>query len=652
MAARPRRAAVPAPAAGGRPEAGLGRPRRWPWTGRPAASRARSSTRPTAPASSAAAGRRPTRRPSTPARRCRARPARCSTRSSACAGGSGWRRAGRPASPSRPRWPTSREEALALADQYHEAHAAAAGLRAGLGPQPGRAAATCGWSSEDAHLFQRLAAHVIFAGPDLRAARPRSPPTVRARRACGGTASPATGRSSWSAIARGGRAAAGPAAPRRARVPGGCKGLEVDLVLLNEAADELPRGAPRAAPGLGPRRRHGRPGRQAGRRLRAQGGADGRRRTRRCSRRPPASSSLGDRGPLAGQLDRIERTPALPAAPGPGATARRPGRHRPRNCPPDLLFANGLGGFTPGRPRVLHPRAMPRPPRRPAQRLIPATGRAPAAPAARALDQRRRQPRVRLPGLRGRVGLHLGRQQPDEPPDALEQRPGRRPARRGRLPARRGDRRGLDARRRCPSPTAAPTLVRHGQGYTVFEQEQPRPRPRADPVRPARRPGQGGPAEGRATRATGAGGSRRRSTPSGCWATTRDARRHARRHRARRRDRRPAGPERLPAGLRRAGGVRRRRPAAADVHGRPRRVPRPQRLGRRPPPPSGGSSCPAASGPASTPAPPSRSKFDLEPGRGRGDRLPPRRGRRPRGGPRPACGATASRAGPPRRSTR
>ena len=91
-----------------------------------------------------------------------------------------------------------------------------------------------------------------------------------------------------------------------------------------------------------------------------------------------------------------------------------------------------------------------------------------------------RQPVLRLPRHRARRRLHLGRQQPDQPPDALEQRPGLRPARRGRLPARRGDRRDLVADARCRSGSGEPTLVRHGQGYTVFERNIARPGARAD----------------------------------------------------------------------------------------------------------------------------------------------------------------------------
>ena len=84
-----------------------------------------------------------------------------------------------------------------------------------------------------------------------------------------------------------------------------------------------------------------------------------------------------------------------------------------------LLFDNGLGGFT-ADGRVRHHFASRR-------------------ATAGAVEQCARQPRLRLPGHRGRR-LHLGGQQPDESAHALEQRSRERPAQRGRLPPRRGDR--------------------------------------------------------------------------------------------------------------------------------------------------------------------------------------------------------------------
>ena len=119
---------------------------------------------------------------------------RCSTRSSACAGGPAraGRVGGRRVHHRRRRRP---EEALALADQFSSREAVArafelaarepTGTAAELGLRRGR------------RLFQRLASHSPLRGPVLAVAPASSRRTGRASRACGRTASPATGRSSW-----------------------------------------------------------------------------------------------------------------------------------------------------------------------------------------------------------------------------------------------------------------------------------------------------------------------------------------------------------------------------------------------------------------------------------------------------------------------
>ena len=149
--------------------------------------------------------------------------------------------------------------------------------------------------------------------------------------------------------------------------------------------------------------------------------------------------------------------PAAAAGPGAAAAARprrraAAARRRCRRRGFRLEFFNGLGRLRRGRRRIRHA------PRR-------------AAVDARALDQRHRQPVVRLPRLRVRLRLHLGRQQPREPADALVQRPGERSAGRGGLPPRRGDRRGLGADGAARSAATGPYVVRHGQGYSRFEHE-------------------------------------------------------------------------------------------------------------------------------------------------------------------------------------
>ena len=91
----------------------------------------------------------------------------------------------------------SRDEALALADQYREAAAASrafelAWAHSQVEHRHGER------TGENAHLFQRLASHILFAGsrPAGRplGARPQPPGPGRP---AGGSASRATGRSSW-----------------------------------------------------------------------------------------------------------------------------------------------------------------------------------------------------------------------------------------------------------------------------------------------------------------------------------------------------------------------------------------------------------------------------------------------------------------------
>ena len=439
--------------------------------------RAGPSTRPTGPASSAAAGRPPTRRRWTRARRCRARPGRCSTRSSACAGGSGWRRARRPSSPSRPPWPTSREEALALADQYHDA----ARRRPGPSSWPGP---TAGSSCRHLRLVARGRPPVPAAGRRTSSSparpcgprRPCSPPTARASRACGGTASPATCRSSWSASAeadelplarqllaahaywraQGARGRPGPPERAAGELPrGAARSSSQELVRASDGRDlvDQPGGVfvrkaaqmadedQVAAPGGGPRRPRRRP-RPAGRPGRphraaaAAAAAPGRRRDR------PATGPTTARG--AG------RRPAL--------------RQRPRR-------------LHPGRPRVLHPRAASPPDVGATAHARPRPGR-----SCRRRPGSTSSPTPRFGFLVSEAGAGYtwaGNSQANRltpwSNDPVTDPP-------GEVVYLRDEETGEVW---SPTPAARPgggarRVVRHGQGYTAFEQEQPRPRPRAD----------------------------------------------------------------------------------------------------------------------------------------------------------------------------
>jgi cyclic beta-1,2-glucan synthetase len=123
-----------------------------------------------------------------------------------------------------------------------------------------------------------------------------------------------------------------------------------------------------------------------------------------------------------------ERLPSFVAMPG------SPPGEEPT---PPLAFDNGFGGFTAdGREYVIH--------------LEP--GEPTPAPWINVVAN------PEFGFLVSESGAAApGRQQRREPPDALAQRPGRRPPRRGALPARRGDRRGLVADARCRRAAEART---------------------------------------------------------------------------------------------------------------------------------------------------------------------------------------------------
>ena len=172
-------------------------------------------------------------------------------------------------------------------------------------------------------------------------------------------------------------------------------------------------------------------------------------------------------------------------------------------------------------------------------------------------------------------------------------------------------------RRRCPSRPTPPTLVRHGQGYTVFERQSHGLTHELPAVRAPRRPGQADPAEGHATRPTGRGGSRRRSIAEWVLGTLRDQ-----------------APMQVVTEVDPESGALLARNAFspdfaaqvafADVSLRPRTVTADraeflgrQRLGRPRPRRWAGSSCRAAPAPRSTPAPRSRPRSTSRPARRR-----------------------------------
>ncbi len=363
----------------------------------------------------------------------------------------------------------TREAATALAEHFRELDAADRAFDRAR--ESGRKELReLGLTPDDIAIFNRLAGAVVFTGPALRrpdavaANRLGQPglwrhaisgdrPIVLALVATAGDEPLVHQLVRWHAYAR-----------RR--------GLDLDLVILDErSGDAVARLKADLQAGRGPLARQARRGVQPGHSKRPQGrcrapcrrGPGGPRRRPRHAGRPAPARVGTDFATAAAVRDRPIRHSGN-RAPG-GRSARGPVvLERPRR-----LYA--------GRPRVRdHDRRHD--PRR-------------SGPAAGPVGQRARQPRLRLPGDGGRPGLLLGGQQPAEPPDPLEQRPGLRPARRGGLPARRGERRGLvadaAAGRRRVGGVRSPR-----SGLHLLRPPQPRAGAGTAGVGAARRPGQAG----------------------------------------------------------------------------------------------------------------------------------------------------------------
>ena len=300
--------------------------------------------------------------------------------------------------------------------RYREFARGRVGVRPRRGPRPRRVAGVRP-DGEELALFNRLVGAVLFANPRLRSAaadcrqptRAAGPVAVchlrrPAHRAgadwgprsderwstssCDGTDTPAAAAwtSTWSS------STSGPA--------GG--------------ADRLKERDCRTGPGrraARQTRRRVRPGRRHGR-GRGQG----------------ADRGCGPRGArprpgLAGRAPPGRSLPPRRAAP----PSRRPlpSRRRPRDRRPARRRTSSSSGTASAASRRTAGSTS---------SSSTATPRRPAA-AAGPVDQCPGQPRLWLPDDRHRVGLHLGRQQPDEPADALVQRPGVRSARGSGLPA-------------------------------------------------------------------------------------------------------------------------------------------------------------------------------------------------------------------------
>jgi cyclic beta-1,2-glucan synthetase len=361
---------------------------------------------------------------------------------------------------------TSREDALGLADHYHQASAAARAFELAWA-QSQFEHRYRGWSAEEAHLYQRLGAHLVFASAAQRAA----PAEVAASR----LAQPAL----WRFGISGDRpiVLAGIAAPEQVALARQLlvahsflrlKGLEFDLVLLNEESTSYLEGLNRhlleVVRGSGVHELADRPGGIFVRKMSPM--ADEERALLRAAARVVLS---GDLGPLNVQLDRVERLPALPP---PLEPARAPGFRAADTLtlPGDLLFPNGLGGFRPdGQEYCLLTRGpVPHDVERDGvfQGRTPA-GRDPVLPPAPWANV------VANPGFgflvteagsgfTWAVNSQLNRLTPWSN-DPVSDPPGEV------VYVRDDDTGEVWTPTPLPIVSTAPTLVRHGQGYTVFE---------------------------------------------------------------------------------------------------------------------------------------------------------------------------------------
>ena len=123
----------------------------------------------------------------------------------------------------------------------------------------------------------------------------------------------------------------------------------------------------------------------------------------------PARAAVSPTAALGVLRSRLGSLAEQVSRPKSAAVTQPPCQEAERSAPPpggpELEFFNGLGGFADG-----------------GREYVIVVG--PGQSDAGALDQRDRQPLVRLPGLRGRVGLHLVREQSREPAHTLVERPG------------------------------------------------------------------------------------------------------------------------------------------------------------------------------------------------------------------------------------
>lgn len=365
----------------------------------------------------------------------------------------------------------TREEALALADQYHDPSAVGRAFELAWAHSQVEHRHR-NWSPEEAHLFQRLASHVLFAGSALRAASP----VLAANR----QGQPGLWRYGISGdlpiiLVRIAEGSEMPLA-RQALTAHSymrLKGLAADLVLLNEQPtsyfEEVNQQLLDMVRSSDAHDLIDKPGGVFVRK------ADHAATEEQILLQAAARVVLvGDRGPLASQLDRVER---LPAPPEPLVASRKPVLWNEREValPGDLQFANGLGGFhQDGREYCVLVRST----ARTAAEVIPhgaapapvfEHGPAPILPPAPWINVVANPSVGFLVSETGAGYTWSGNSQGNRLTpwnnDPVSDPP-------GEVVYLRDESTGeVWSPTPLPVPSAAATLVRHGQGYTVFERQ-------------------------------------------------------------------------------------------------------------------------------------------------------------------------------------
>ena len=233
---------------------------------------------------------------------------------------------------------------------------------------------------------------------------------------------------------------------------------------------------------------------------------------------------------------------------------RTPEATPPLARPSDLLFDNGLGGFSAdGREYVIY--------------LEP--GQWTPAPWINVIAN----PDFGFTVSETGGGLYLVWQQQRKPAHALVERSGHRSAGRGDLSCAMRKRREVWSPTPLPCRAPAPYLIRHGAGYSIFEHNSHGLRPAVAALCRRRMRRSRWCSCAWKTRGRSRGASPRRSTPNGCWVSTRDTAQQYVVSEYRRRASSAAGAQSLQRRIWRARRLCRCQQAAARPDGGSHRVP-------------------------------------------------------------------------------